>query len=270
MSWEPVDPINAADLPEQVSPTGSRRVILNAGRDGYRLSLLTLPPGWVSPYAGNGLEFHRCHEEVFNLDGVLRFGHWRDFAAPGYLNHPPYWVHPSDESTDTGVRLLVKYAGPFDIDYLPIPPDWDGIEFIAPVGAGLVDPRLRGVTGVDLDTLPWEPVFRHGSDARPTAEAKTLYQNEVTGWTTWLMRLPSGWRGVGPPRTWPAGDELFVIAGDLTIDHGNGPVRLTAGGYYCRPDRFVEGGERDFSESGCLAVRWTRNASHLVLPPVRF
>lgn len=270
MSWAKVDPINVADLPEQASPTGSRRVVLNEGTEGFRLSLLTLPPGWTSPYAGNGLEFHTCHEEVINLEGILHFGHWRDFTAPGYLNHPPYWVHPSDESTETGLRLLVKYAGPFDIDYLPFPDEWDGVEFIAPTGADRADPRLRGVTGVNLDDLPWEPVFSQEMRPIHNYEAKTLYRNEATGWTTWLMRLPPGWRGVGPQRSWPAGDELFVIEGDLTIDHGAGPVRLTAGSYYCRPDRYIEGGANDFSESGCLAIRWTRGAEHLILPPIRF
>ncbi|MFN8533415.1 MAG: hypothetical protein U0556_07695 [Dehalococcoidia bacterium] len=269
MSWAKVDPINAADLPVHESPTGSRRVHLNEGTDGFRLSLLTLPPGWVSPYAGNELEYHTFHEEAFALEGIHHFGHWRDFCSPGYLNHPAYWVHPSDEATDTGTRLLMKYGGPFDINYLPFPENWDGVEFIAPTGEATHDPRLRGVTGVDLDEVPWEPVF--SQDMRPIQnfQAKTLYRNEVTGWTTWMMRLPEGWRGVGPRRSWPAGDELFVVEGDLTIDRGAGQVRLTAGGYYCNPDRYIEGGANDSSEGGCVAIRWSRGAEHLVLPSIK-
>lgn len=267
MSWKAVAPCNVNDLPAQANASGtSRQTLFEDPESGFRTSVMTMGPGWSSPYAGNGLEFHSCQEEVFNLSGILHFGRWRDFSAPGYLNHPPYWVHPSDESTETGLRLLVKYAGPFDIDYTPFPENWDGTEFVA--RPDQADVGLPGVTGVNLDDLAWEPVSYQ--DLTPLHyDAKTLYRNEATGWTTWLMRIPAGWRGVGMRRSTPAGDEMFVLEGDLTVSRPE-KVRLTAGGYYCDPDRFIDGGSNELSENGCLAIRWTRNAHHLVLPPIRF
>lgn len=268
MSWKAVPPCNVSDIAVQTSPSGaSRQILYEDPESGFRTSVMTMPPGWKSPYSGNGLEFHSSQEEVFNLSGILHFGSWRDFSAPGYLNHPPYWVHPSDEVTDTGLRLLVKYAGPFDINYTPFPENWDGTEFVAAAGKDRADTRLTGVVGINHEDLAWEPVLYQ--DLTPLKyDAKVLYRNEVTGWTTWLMRIPAGWRGVGMRRSTSAGDELFVLEGDLTVSRPES-VLLTEGGYYCDPDRFIDGGSNEFSENGCIAIRWTRDAHHLVLPPVR-
>src|SRR5262249_30720168 len=99
-------------------------------------------------------------------------------------------------------------------------------------------------------------------------EAKSVYFDDDDGWLTWLMRVPAGWSGQGPVRRLPGADEMYVVDGDLTLDRGDGPLQLTAGSYFCDPDQLVDGGSSERSDKGCLAIRWTRGANHLVLPAV--
>ena len=68
---------------------------------------------------------------------------------------------------------------------------------------------------------------------------------------------------------WQVGDEMFILEGDVWVDRGNGPVHLVGPSYYSDPNSFVDGGSSERSENGCVAIRWTNGADHLVLPPIR-
>lgn len=257
-----VAPTNIADIPAEVRPNGSvRRVLYRDEETTATTFVYTLPAGWISQYAAGNLVYHSKREEFFNLSGTFQFGDWYEFVSPGYVNHPPYWVHPSDERTASGVTLLCKYFVPNTLDFLDIPPDWDGAQFRAP---GTPDDPLAGeAVNLAIDKLAWHPVA-DSAGAPLGFEAITLYVDEE-GWTTWLMRVPAGWRGGGPVTERPGGDELYLVDGDLTVAR-SGVARLNAGSYYCYPDRIVDGGANDFSEQGCTAIRWTRDAAHLDLP----
>ncbi|HEX9820946.1 MAG TPA: cupin domain-containing protein [Methylomirabilota bacterium] len=91
-------------------------------------------------------------------------------------------------------------------------------------------------------------VVRSGEDSWraskiPGASYKLLRRNAETGESTALVRLEPGARV--PAHTHPAGEEVFVVEGDLLI----GRDRLTAGDYlYTPPD----GKHAASSAGGCV------------------
>ena len=184
----------------------------------------------------------------------------------GYLNHPPYWIHPADQHTSDECRMLVKINKPVDFVFKPIPETWSGYEYIDTVAE--VVPPGRGISNLFTDDLPWEPVLH--ADGLPTGyDGKRLYDDPNTGWITWLMRVPAGWRGIGNPKVVGGGDELFVVEGDLTVWREE-PVGLTSDWYYCDPDTTYDGGNENFSTAGCVAIRWSFEPTHLRISPLRY
>ena len=104
---------------------------------------------------------------------------------------------------------------------------------------------------------------------RQDYEAKTIYHNVETGWTTWLMRAPAGWSGTGDVKKADEGDEMFLLDGDITIVTDD-PVRLTGRSYYCNLDGYVDGGAKEGSDEGCLAILWTLNADLQLPEPPKY
>ena len=254
-----VPPTPLSHWPVVRTEYGTLRQPLVDPPDGPKLIVLTFPPGYRHRYADRGFEYHSCHEEIVLLEGHLEFGPWYSCRALAYLNHPPYWVHPADQRTAVGATMLVRIEGPVDFGFEPIPPDWDGVEYLS--AAAPVRSRARGVSRVELDDLPWEPVTL--PDGQPVGiEAKHLWDDPDDGWVTWLMRAPAGWHTRGG-RIRSGGEELFLLEGDLTIE---GVGELSGRSYYCDPDRIVTG---KATRSGCLAIRWTRGGDYQ-LPPIRF
>ncbi|GIW05686.1 MAG: hypothetical protein KatS3mg060_0491 [Dehalococcoidia bacterium] len=253
----PPTPLDA--FPEERTPHGTLRRAIVDEPAGPKTLILTYPAGTRSRFADRGFEYHSAHEEIFLLDGVIQFGEWYDWKAFGYINHPPYWVHPADQKTDVGATMLAKIDGAVDFGFEPIPPDWDGREYI--VEGTPVKSRARGVSNATLNDIPWEPVFLPGGRDMGF-EAKHLNDDPESGWVTWLMRAPAGWRTEGG-RIREGGEEIFLLEGDLTIE---GVGRLEGRGYYCDPEKTITGKS---TERGCLAIRWTQGGDYL-LPPIRF
>ncbi|MCC6791887.1 MAG: hypothetical protein IT336_09385 [Thermomicrobiales bacterium] len=253
----PPTPLEA--IPEERTPHGTLRRAIVDVPDGPRTLLLTFPAGMRHRYADQGFEYHTAHEEIFLLDGYLKFGDWYDWRPLGYINHPPFWVHPADQKTDVGATMLVKYDGVMDFGFEPIPDGWDGQEYVA--AAATHRSPVPGVSNATVNDIPWEPVFLPG-DRAMGFDAKRLSDDPESGWTTWLMRAPAGWRTEGG-RVRVGGEEIFLLEGDLTID---GVGSLEGRGYYCDPERTITGKS---SEQGCLAIRWTQGGDYL-LPPIRF
>lgn len=262
-----IAPINLADVPVEQTPIGTtRQEVMHDRAIGSRMILMTMPPGYRSRNADRGFEYHTCHEEIFNLNGLLHFGHWYDYPALGYLNHPPYWLHPADQNTGTGVRLLIKLNKPVDFVFEPIPDGWDGVEWTSADAPGPIPGRA--VSSQNIDVLEWQPAEL--ADGSPAGfDAKTLYHGP-DGWTTWLMRVPGGWHGEGRAARLAGGDEMVLLSGGLTLELAEGPARLTEGGYFCDPENIVTAGEGTYSETGCIAIRWTKGADFLRLPPILF
>lgn len=161
-------------------------------------------------------EWHSCHEEIFCLEGSIRFGDWYILPEMGYLNHPPRWVHPADQHSAEGCLLLIKNSSPCDFVFREIPAKWDGVEYIdndpprAP-GPG----EAPGVTTVTLEDLPWKSLST-AAGAPTGIEARRIYDHP-DGRTTWMARLPVGW---SVPDTVDRGEAeaLFVVDGSIEVD----------------------------------------------------
>lgn len=261
-------PVNLADVDPRIAPTGGYRywtlahneseLSMTVGRRG--ISIVRWEDGFSNPHGtARQLEYHPLHEEIFVLEGAIRFGDAYSVTAPGYKNHPPFWLHPTVQTAVGQLTLLVRTSIDPAVMFAELPDAWDAIEGFAPG----TPTRCEGVTRLQLDALAWRPVER--VDGEPAGfEAKRIYDDADDGWVTWLMRVPAGWRGTGPRREFRGGDELYVLEGDLTLDAG----RLDAETYFCDPDRWVDGGEAESSDAGCLAIRWSRGHD-LRLPALR-
>ncbi len=260
-----VPPIQLESLPVTVAASGSRRRVLRANAEGGKTGWSQMPGGWVSPYARPGVfEMHSNDEEVFVLEGEIRFGPYYTVTAGTYLNHPPYWVHPSEESNDPvqPTTLLTKTSHATDFHFEPIPEGWDGREYFG--GPAWDGPRGKGHTALRFLDVPAGPVRWHGEETG--LRARTLWFNPRSGWTTWICEAPAGWVAPGLLESVPGGDEVFLLEGDLTTRAGEGTATLHAGGYYFSGAVFTWPGGVARSERGFRAVRWTRVAG-LELPP---
>lgn len=253
-------------------PPGTWRKNLSVDPDTKGATfLLYLPAGYGRPEEARArqthplgrFETHSCHEEIFNLGGQYHFGPWYEFPDLGYLNHPPHWVHPADQSTNTGVLLLIKNSIPVDFEFCPIPDKWDGVE-------GYMDPISGQISGKDgvkmLDTksVPWQPL--HTQEGLELGlEAKQLWHDRESNWRTWILRGPSGWTSpIEARESADGGDEMFLLDGDL--EHPS-YGKLSAPSYYCDPTRILFGGES--TKNGFQAIRWTRGESMFELPDIQ-
>ena len=262
----PVAPINLSDLEWSRTPKSEQLVIAEDPATESRTFLMKWPGSHRQCDEDTELEYHTIHEEIFCVGGVIEFGSWYKMREMGYLNHPPYWVHPRQQRTDVGVEMLIKCSGPVDFGFVPIPDGWDKSEYVASA-APSISPNA-GVSCLQMDELPWQPATKRDGSATGY-EAKTIYHNVETGWTPWLMRAQAGWSGTGDVKKAGEGDEMFLLDGDITIVTDD-PVRLTGRSYYCNLDGYVDGGAKEGSDEGCLAIRWTLNADFQLPEPPKY
>lgn len=254
-----VPPTQLDALPETVAASGSRRRVLRMNDEGGRTGWSQMPGGWVSPYARPGIfEMHSNDEEVFVLEGEIRFGEHYTVTAGTYINHPPFWVHPSDESNDPvqHTTLLTKTSRTTDFHFEPIPEQWDGQEYFG--GPAWQGPRGKGHTALRYLDVPAGPVLWHGQETG--LQARTLWFNPRDGWTTWICEAPAGWEAPGLLESVPGGDELFLLEGDLETRVLDETARLAPGGYYQSGEVFTWPGGVARSRGGFRAVRWTKVA----------
>lgn len=85
---------------------------------------------------------------------------------------------------------------------------------------------------IQSQVLPWTKGVYGG--ARPAVEMRMLSLDEQSGASSTLLRYPAGWRQVDP-QALTADEELFVLAGSLTV----GDVRHERYGYAHLPAGFV-------------------------------
>jgi hypothetical protein len=272
-------PLETSDNPGKVwqpnwAPGTSMRVLAREESDGEiggSTHILTLPPGYHRPaehdylesHGLNRFEHHHCHEEVFILEGALHFGDWYTLDAMSCMYHPPFWLHPANQFAPNGVTLLAKNSRPVDFLFQDIPPAWKGEEYVAPGYASAT--QNRPITKLSLTKVPWGSVLDE-SGSETGIEAKHIRHDTDDGWVTWLMRVPPGWRGSGPRREFKGGDEMLLLDGDLTVGFREETIRLEGKSYYSDPERIVDAGDSQSSETGAIALRFTRGHQHLKLP----
>lgn len=220
-------------------PDGTRRTTFSTDPEsGGSFYLLQIPPGYVRP-AERGLtnrgmhrfEWHSCHEEIFCLEGEIRFADFYTLPTLGYLNHPPFWVHPADQYSDIGATLLIRNSGPCDFVYEDIPAGWDGREYVMP-GRG----TATGVTTRQL-SLP-------AADGQ--AKSETLYRWD-DGLVTEFRAVAPGWSSTDASASV---EMIFVLDGDVSV----GDRRLGRWGYSSHRGP----GHAMRSESGARFIRWAR------------
>ncbi|GAA3733794.1 hypothetical protein GCM10022239_07480 [Leifsonia bigeumensis] len=259
-----VGPVNVSRLPMESNIPGrpgvTRQVLSHNALTGATTLIQVMPAGYRppngEPQGSRKFEMHTCHEELFALEGTFHFGSWHTLSALGYLNHPPYWVHPADQTAATPVTFLIKFSGALDFAFEDIPSGWDGREYVHP--SAPPESTLRGCSPVSVDELEW--VYATDPGGAPLGfEIKEVWPGEVGGWSTSLNRYPAGWRGSGEPQRLDGGDEWFVLSGSLHLGDG---VTLTAGDYYCDAEQTIDGGASAYSDDGCLAIRWRERPDH--------
>lgn len=259
------NPTSRDELEILERPDGKKYVLLTEDSDTGGWTRILLWPGGIVNSTDHpaDFEYHTPQEEIFFLGGAVSFGDFYRADSPAYLNHPPYWLHPAEQrfSPDADAKMLVRLSKPIDTFYVPIPPGWDGREYFDGGRAG-----PPAVSVLPLGELTYGPVLHYGA---PTGEeAGVVWRNDAENITTWLWRVPAGWRSTN--RSWlvtGASDEVYVLEGDLVAIHDNRRVNLAAGSYYCYPDTLYGGGTAS-SETGLLAVRWSSTPPELQLPPV--
>ena len=257
-------PVAWESLPEQVDArVGFRYRTLAAGPGAGDLrahrsvtSLLQWSDGMGRPWGrADELEMHPLHEEIFVLTGTLLFDDWYRLDAPVYLNHPPFWAHPTNFRAEGELTMLVRDHFDPVVQLTPIPTDYRGQDFFVP---GRPTRARAGVQRLELDELPLSRI--HDASGRDTGIAvRRVWEDLDDDWVTWLMDVPAGWSLPGPGVSLPGGDELFIVVGDLSFDYRGVPSRLTRYGFAADCTSFPLG--RNWrSEGGCRFVRWTRGA----------
>lgn len=256
------DPINLEDIELETNlpgrPGATRRVLSHDEESGSTTLLQTMRVGYRPPNGeapeSRRFELHTCHEELFVLDGTFNFGPWYSLKALAYLNHPPYWVHPAAQYAETDVALLIKFSGPLDFFFEDIPEAWDGVEFVH--GSAPVDATRRGASNIHVDDLGWTPAIS-GQGENLGYDVKHLWDDQRSGWSTYLQSFPAGWQGVRDAAAEDGGDEWLMLSGAVQLDDG---LALRAGDYFCDPEKVYDGGHAAKSETGATAIRWRRGA----------
>lgn len=253
------------DVPDR--PGVTRQLLYKDEETGSKTRILTFPPNYRSArsWENDGLmESHKSSEEILVLEGVLSFGRWYDLPGLGYTFHPPGWIHPADQQSEFGHRMLIKSGEePVDFTFTPPPANWDGAEF------SLLDTpgsRTNGVTRRNVESVPKLPLlFRDGSPSG--LYRQPLFHGGPDGWSTWMLVVPPQWSGdVNVGELVFGGLEFFVISGDLTAEVDENLVELTSGNYFCDPDRVALMTASAFSRQGCYAICWTRELAGEAIP----
>jgi hypothetical protein len=248
------------------------------GQNGKTAYFSYLPPGaegtMRSPRAGITLlrwsdratapwgkpsqfEYHTLHEEIFVLTGALNFNNLYSVNAPGYQNHPPFWVHPTNFWAVGDLTMLMRGDTDPIVQFQDIPQSWNGVE-----GFAAAKPtRCTGVSKLQMDDIPWAAIMGRGGDATGLM-AKRLWDDRDDGWTTWMMKVKPGWRSSGPAVSVSGGgDEIYVVEGDLSVGWAANAA-LRPSGYLCAAHAFTDGAGAMSSIGGATFVRWTRGAEH--------
>lgn len=210
------------------------------------------------------LEYHTCHEQSFLLEGNCNFAGFYQWQAVGYMTHPPFWWHPAGYTFTGPGMTLVKLDKPVDFVYTDVPANWDTTEWFADESDH--ECKNKVVSNAHLDAIPWETVS-DTNGASAGFEAKRVWDDVETGWTTWLVRYPAGWQGREEWNNLPGGDELYLLDGSLTL-HDRG-ITLTKGGYVYDPDIIIVGGANTSTADGFTGVRYTKGFDHWILPAVQ-
>lgn len=220
------------------------------------LSILYWPDGFGVPWGSpQQLEYHILHEEIFVLTGSIRFDGWYRVDARGYLNHPPFWVHPTNFWAEGELTMLMRTHTDPVVQFEQIPAGWDGTEFLATGKPS----ASRGVSALQLSDLKWSEVSDRSG--RPTGlSARWIWDDDDDRWTSWLMTVPAGWTADASTMASSGGDEFFVLDGALQVS-GPEPVRLDAYGYACQNDGpLFPDASAWTAPTGATFIRWTRGA----------
>jgi hypothetical protein len=219
------------------------------------IGTLFWPNGCNEAWGKSGqFEYHTLHEEIFVLAGALNFDNQYKISALGYMNHPPFWLHPTNFSAEGDLTMLMRDCHAPIVQFEDIPDNWNRVEYFASGSPT----RCHGVTKLQLDDLPW--IDLHTATGLPTGlKAKRIWDDLDDGWITWLMRAPPNWASPGPLNRVSGGDEIYVIDGDLTLGRPERPV-LGASGYVCDAHQLADGAGALSSRAGATFIRWTRGA----------
>ena len=94
------------------------------------------------------------------------------------------------------------------------------------------------------DEFDWEPLGTHG------LRRKVLGHDEASGYITALVEIPKGWHGGGIAHFHHAFEEVFMLAGSVTV---GGTHYWRGGDYFYRPGHVVHGHD-ERAEEGALAL----------------
>lgn len=100
------------------------------------------------------------------------------------------------------------------------------------------------MTRIRADELAWEPLGTHG------LRRKRLGFDAASGYVTSLVDIPVGWRGGGIAHFHHAFEEVYMLAGSVTVD---GKHYWQPGDYFFRPAHVVHGHD-ERSEEGTTAL----------------
>jgi hypothetical protein len=104
-------------------------------------------------------------------------------------------------------------------------------------------------------TMPWEPLGTHG------LRRQLLGYDAATGHATSLVDIPAGWHGGGIAHFHEAFEEVFMLAGSVTLDGRN---YWHGGDYFYRPSHIVHGHD-ERSEEGATALIRSDGPLELIL-----
>lgn len=256
--------IHLSQIPVETDVPGrpgvTRQLLSQEPKSGAKTRILTFPAGYRSELSkeNDGLmESHRSSEEIVVLDGVMSFGRWYDIPALGYTFHPPGWIHPADQHSKFGHRMLIKSgAGEVDFTFTPPPTRWNGQEFSLTDSS---DAAPQGVTRADVRSVTHEPILDRLGEASGLTR-QPLRDGGEKGWSTWVLTVPRGWTGGVRSNPWEgaSGLEFFVLSGDLTCHVDDVLVELTGGSYYSNPRAAGIRFDGAFSRQGAYVMCWTR------------
>lgn len=110
-------------------------------------------------------------------------------------------------------------------------------------GVTFVEPPLRPVRASEM---AWEPLGTHG------LRRKRLGYDPATQHATSLVEIPKGWRGGGIAHYHEAFEEVYMVAGSVTLD---GRHYWYAGDYFYRPAFIVHGHDEQSGEGALCVIR---------------
>ncbi len=232
--------LNPDTLPwEPIFKTGVDRKFYNTDPvDESFTSIALVPKGWVGP---SGAHYHTSFEEGYIVEGSLTLD-GTDYLMPGsYLYRPGMIVHGWTELSEESALIIIKRGGAADI--VPVGPPLHAHEYpFEEVHDGR--PHILHLKTADMS---WASTGEGAS----SCNVKVLSTDQDNRDSTYLLSLPSGWRG---EILSSAGRDLesVVVEGAAELADGTSFERLH---YLYRPP-----GDRSApivsSRNGCMALVW--------------